>query len=105
MIGAWLILGACIGATSKIWDDPPSSRSALMKPAADASSVATAVRGWKRFVSSSRTNTPPAMGALNAVASPAAAPAATSIRRSYPVSYTHLRAHETDSYLVCRLLL
>src|SRR5680860_1730109 len=26
--------------------------------------------------------------------------------KSYvPVSYTHLRAHETDSYLVCRLLL
>src|SRR5665647_3941830 len=24
---------------------------------------------------------------------------------NYPVSYTHLRAHETDSYLVCRLLL
>ena len=24
---------------------------------------------------------------------------------AYPVSYTHLRAHETDSYLVCRLLL
>src|SRR5665647_2329475 len=24
---------------------------------------------------------------------------------SNPVSYTHLRAHETDSYLVCRLLL
>src|SRR5680860_817921 len=24
---------------------------------------------------------------------------------SYAVSYTHLRAHETDSYLVCRLLL
>src|SRR5665647_1318947 len=23
---------------------------------------------------------------------------------SHPVSYTHLRAHETDSYLVCRLL-
>src|SRR5664279_964185 len=23
----------------------------------------------------------------------------------YPVSYTHLRAHETDSYIVCRLLL
>src|SRR5664279_3863637 len=22
---------------------------------------------------------------------------------TYPVSYTHLRAHETDSYLVCRL--
>src|SRR5680860_1522786 len=22
-----------------------------------------------------------------------------------PISYTHLRAHETDSYLVCRLLL
>src|SRR5665647_1150715 len=28
----------------------------------------------------------------------------TSISRE-PVSYTHLRAHETDSYLVCRLLL
>ena len=25
--------------------------------------------------------------------------------KSKPVSYTHLRAHETDSYLVCRLLL
>src|SRR5665647_3667375 len=25
-------------------------------------------------------------------------------RASDPVSYTHLRAHETDSYLVCRLL-
>src|SRR5665647_3931014 len=25
--------------------------------------------------------------------------------QTYPVSYTHLRAHETDSYLVCRLLL
>ena len=25
--------------------------------------------------------------------------------RVKPVSYTHLRAHETDSYLVCRLLL
>src|SRR5665647_3761543 len=25
--------------------------------------------------------------------------------RQDPVSYTHLRAHETDSYLVCRLLL
>src|SRR5665647_3800844 len=24
---------------------------------------------------------------------------------AHPVSYTHLRAHETDSYLVCRLLL
>src|SRR5665647_3875924 len=26
-------------------------------------------------------------------------------RKAAPVSYTHLRAHETDSYLVCRLLL
>ena len=25
--------------------------------------------------------------------------------KSRAVSYTHLRAHETDSYLVCRLLL
>src|SRR5665647_3653766 len=30
----------------------------------------------------------------------------STIQGSYrPVSYTHLRAHETDSYLVCRLLL
>src|SRR5664279_2670251 len=27
------------------------------------------------------------------------------VQHHYPVSYTHLRAHETDSYLVCRLLL
>src|SRR5680860_1682337 len=27
------------------------------------------------------------------------------LRRTMTVSYTHLRAHETDSYLVCRLLL
>ena len=27
------------------------------------------------------------------------------LAHNYPVSYTHLRAHETDSYLVCRLLL
>ena len=26
-------------------------------------------------------------------------------KRVLTVSYTHLRAHETDSYLVCRLLL
>src|SRR5680860_5319 len=34
--------------------------------------------------------------------------AISDLRDSYdyiPVSYTHLRAHETDSYLVCRLLL
>ena len=29
----------------------------------------------------------------------------TYYRNTLPVSYTHLRAHETDSYLVCRLLL
>src|SRR5665647_2693381 len=28
----------------------------------------------------------------------------TGYRRKIAVSYTHLRAHETDSYLVCRLL-
>ena len=27
------------------------------------------------------------------------------LRTQWSVSYTHLRAHETDSYLVCRLLL
>src|SRR5664279_2009812 len=30
---------------------------------------------------------------------------ATKTVEMMPVSYTHLRAHETDSYLVCRLLL
>ena len=29
----------------------------------------------------------------------------TPTKDSRTVSYTHLRAHETDSYLVCRLLL
>ena len=29
----------------------------------------------------------------------------TRVYTTTPVSYTHLRAHETDSYLVCRLLL
>ena len=29
----------------------------------------------------------------------------SSLMRSRAVSYTHLRAHETDSYIVCRLLL
>ena len=32
-------------------------------------------------------------------------PALESLARSYPVSYTHLRAHETVLDLVCRLLL
>ena len=31
--------------------------------------------------------------------------AVTAAAPQEPVSYTHLRAHETDSYLVCRLLL
>src|SRR5665647_1891840 len=31
--------------------------------------------------------------------------ASSLLHRENPVSYTHLRAHETDSYLVCRLLL
>src|SRR5665647_2010535 len=35
----------------------------------------------------------------------AAAEMVGEILSSAPVSYTHLRAHETDSYLVCRLLL
>src|SRR5680860_1607979 len=32
-------------------------------------------------------------------------PASSAPSAQAPVSYTHLRAHETDSYLVCRLLL
>src|SRR5680860_159751 len=32
-------------------------------------------------------------------------PLVVSTRGDDAVSYTHLRAHETDSYLVCRLLL
>src|SRR5664279_4562852 len=34
---------------------------------------------------------------------PVDAPDGTPARAVVPVSYTHLRAHETDSYLVCRL--
>src|SRR5665647_3890736 len=34
-----------------------------------------------------------------------ARPGRGAAHRPPPVSYTHLRAHETDSYLVCRLLL
>ena len=32
-------------------------------------------------------------------------PKAHFLAASDPVSYTHLRAHQTDSHLVCRLLL
>src|SRR5664279_68535 len=32
------------------------------------------------------------------------APGRAMLEGVVPVSYTHLRAHETDSYLVCRLL-
>src|SRR5665647_3506544 len=34
-----------------------------------------------------------------------AVPQPSAVARMISVSYTHLRAHETDSYLVCRLLL
>ena len=37
--------------------------------------------------------------------SPTLAPQEVEQLITMPVSYTHLRAHETDSYLVCRLLL
>src|SRR5674536_196388 len=36
---------------------------------------------------------------------PAARPARNAGPSAYPVSYTHLRAHETPEHLVCRLLL
>src|SRR5665647_3923268 len=44
----------------------------------------------------------PAVPAMSACMSPLVPPRS---HRSNAVSYTHLRAHETDSYLVCRLLL
>src|SRR5678816_1060989 len=37
--------------------------------------------------------------------SPPARRDATLLQRARPVSYTHLRAHETPEHLVCRLLL
>src|SRR5674536_378506 len=40
-----------------------------------------------------------------ALAHPAASNGVCSRHRSKPVSYTHLRAHETPEHLVCRLLL
>src|SRR6476661_1461568 len=72
------------GACAKVGSDRAGTRKsaaaegcrtrwALAKPAADASRVARVVRGSNRLTSSSSTKTPPAIGALNAVARPAAA--------------------------------
>src|SRR5665647_2450617 len=50
-----------------------------------------------------RTGTERASGVAPTQVGFAGGPGATT--GASPVSYTHLRAHETDSYLVCRLLL
>src|SRR5680860_128569 len=47
----------------------------------------------------------PPPGALSGTPSPQAQQWGVVISVVITVSYTHLRAHETDSYLVCRLLL
>src|SRR5665647_2009176 len=47
---------------------------------------------------------PPFSWTYSEVISPSALPRKIS-KKPPAVSYTHLRAHETDSYLVCRLLL
>src|SRR5665647_3904734 len=48
----------------------------------------------------------PARSAAATADTPPTAPTSRRPRLDLPpVSYTHLRAHETDSYLVCRLLL
>src|SRR5680860_1798206 len=57
-----------------------------------------APRSWARRTASSRCS-PAATGGF------ARWPRESVVRRPSSVSYTHLRAHETDSYLVCRLLL
>src|SRR5665647_1279722 len=45
------------------------------------------------------------LGGLIRSSKKTANPCVQKVRYQSPVSYTHLRAHETDSYLVCRLLL
>src|SRR5665647_3854229 len=63
------------------------------------SAVADLSRSWIREVWDAATDGARTQGvALASVGSLARGDAG-------PVSYTHLRAHETDSYLVCRLLL
>lgn len=72
------------GANSMVWKsdpDSPRSRCAETNPLTVAIRVHSVIFGSKRLTSSSRTNTPPAIGALNAVARPAAAPPATRICR------------------------
>src|SRR5665647_145027 len=55
-------------------------------------------RGWFRQDVVQCEKTAPLMG-INFI------PLPVTLARVLTVSYTHLRAHETDSYLVCRLLL
>src|SRR5664279_5826870 len=56
---------------------------------------------------SQRRITSPSFRSCSTCLSHSQAPLCTCTRHliTNPVSYTHLRAHETDSYLVCRLLL
>src|SRR5665647_2187874 len=71
------------------------------RPAPIAAAIGSSIRNTLRA---------PALSALSWIArrSTAVEPDGTQTMISgeaNPVSYTHLRAHETDSYLVCRLLL
>src|SRR6516165_5194458 len=63
-------------------DVSPNSARASAMPVADAARAAMATRCSKRCTSSSRTKTAPAIGALNAAARPAPAPAASRTRQS-----------------------
>ena len=76
-----MALTVASGATSKSDASPKSARDTPIADA-DAASAATAMRGSKRWTSSSSTNAAPAIGALKAVARPAPAPAAQRARQS-----------------------
>src|SRR5680860_1772734 len=65
----------------------------------------TTVRGVRASVEYMRTPSSPSSSRTAADILTSTSLSFTFSRRVWPVSYTHLRAHETDSYLVCRLLL
>src|SRR5659263_108563 len=50
-------------------------------------------------------NDEPVASAVRTLGQPVAVVLATTVQARQPVSYTHLRAHETRHDLVCRLLL
>src|SRR5664279_5857503 len=63
------------------------------------------LNAFARFLQARGQNIPTEEDCLDFVGERSGCRLAGSRKPANPVSYTHLRAHETDSYLVCRLLL